>query len=187
MKYALLSFYLLCSLTPTFLAFAEIPKTETSPHVSTTTEVGRIVGQVLVNGKTPLPNHTAVLEVLKEHSLILAIPKQTDAKGHYEFKNIFRSPDFAYAISSEYNGKTFRTDFVSLGNNENQRTLNLAVGASAAEGPPLPSPIRDDEVMETQQHTHDHNGESLGQYKLLAALLSIGAIVYAFARRKRGQ
>lgn len=158
-----------------------------SPHKASAIETGVITGKLLKDGKAPLAGETVVLEIFQGGSLVLAIPKQTDAAGRYEFKNIFQTPEFEYAISSELDGKTYRTDLVSLKKGEKERVLNLTAGAGAKEAAPLPpppplQPPDEEKGHSTEMHRHY---KDTGQYKLLAILLSIGAIGYAIYRRKK--
>lgn len=145
-------------------AQAAPPPGAPSPHEATAP--GRIVGRLTGEGQAPLPGHTVTLEILQGRTLILAIPKQTDERGRYEFKNIFRSPEFSYAVSAEHEGKTYRTPFVSLQARDQELTLDLATG----NGAPEPGP---------------KSGDGLGQYKLLALILSLVAAGLALAGRRK--
>lgn len=164
MRRAAIPAFAIASLLCIAQASAAPPQEEPSPHEASAP--GRIVGRLTGEGQAPLPQHTVTLEILRERTLILAIPKQTDANGRYEFKNIFRSPEFSYAVSAQHEGKTYRTPFVSLSTREEQRTLDLATG----NGAPEPGP---------------KSGDGLGQYKLLALILSLVAAGLALAGRRK--
>lgn len=156
-----------------------------SPHETKAVETGVITGRLLKDGKTPLAGKTVVLEIFQGGGLVLAIPKQTDPSGRYIFKNIFRTPEFEYSVSAGHDGKTYRTDLVTLAREEKERLLDLAVGAGAKEAAPLPpEPPLPDEEHVSGGEMHQHHKDT-GQYKLLAVLLSIGAIGYAIYRRKK--
>ncbi|MBI2341256.1 MAG: hypothetical protein HYU98_00780, partial [Deltaproteobacteria bacterium] len=121
--------------------------TQKAPHEANAVETGVITGTLLKDGKSPLGGHIVTLEILNGHQLILTLPKQTDTKGSYQFKNIFQSPEFSYAVSTEFEGKTYRTNFVSLKEGEKSKKLDIAVGSSAKEGPPLPPPMNGEEIF----------------------------------------
>ena len=119
------------ALTLAMTSFAQ--PAQKPPHEAGAVETGVITGTLLKDGKGPLGEHVVTLEILSGHQLILTLPKKTDAKGAYQFKNIFMSPDFSYAISTEFEGKTYRAGFVSLKNGEKNKQLDLAVGAGEVE------------------------------------------------------
>ncbi len=148
-----------------------------SPHANNQVKTGVIKGALLKDGKNPLPGATVVLEIVQGGNLILTIPKRTDPKGAFQFKNIFMSPEFSYAISSEFEGKRYSTDFVSLTEKEIEKRLDLIVGEGGQESPPLEeSPMN---------KTDAPAKKGFNEYQLLAIILSIGAIAYAFLRRKK--
>ena len=170
-------FYILLSLP----LYAE--PISTSPHQKATVESGIITGTLLKEGREPLAGYEVRLEILQQHNLILSIPKPTDEKGQFQFKNIFQSPDFMYAVSTEYEDMTYRTDFVSLKKGEQVRKLNLIVGKSAKQGPQLP-PTMPEEM--TKPHAKSML-QKIGtdEYKLIAVILSLVAVGYALYRRKK--
>jgi hypothetical protein len=156
------------------------------PHEAGAVETGIITGTLLKDGKSPMGGQIVTLEILNGHQLILTLPKQTDAKGSYQFKNIFMSPDFSYAVSAEFEGKIYRAGFISLKSGEKSKKLDLPVGAGVKEGPSLPPPMNEKRLgddfpnVPTYQHTN-----VLNEYQLLAIILSIGAIGYAVWRRRK--
>ena len=172
-----------------FLSSALSQQPPASPHAKDAAQTGIISGVLLKDGKTPLANYHVRLEIFEGHDLILQIPKLTDSKGAYQFKNIFQTPEFSYSISTEYEKIIYRTDFVSLKHGENLRTLNLAVGQGAKEAPPLPVPIAEEAQAAGPEVEQAHKDVSAGEYKLIAAMLSLGAVVYAVykLRKKRGK
>lgn len=177
----------IASLTLAMTSFAQ--PAQKPPHEAGAVETGVITGTLLKDGKGPLGEHVVTLEILSGHQLILTLPKKTDAKGAYQFKNIFMSPDFSYAISTEFEGKTYRAGFVSLKNGEKNKQLDLAVGAGAKEGIPLPPPIDEEtgQMMGGSEIPHEHGvaKKKLNEYQLLAIILSIGVIGYAVWRKRR--
>lgn len=162
-----------CLVIGSSAVFAQQPAA--SPHEAMKEVSGSIIGRVLADKKDPLPNHFVTLEVFKDNELILSLPKSSDSEGKYKFKNIFRTADFSYVLSSEYNGKTYRTKAVSLGEKENELKLDLYVGAGADEATA-------DAAKKEDTHVHKR---SLNEYQLLAILLSVVVIIYAFYRRRK--
>lgn len=158
--------------------YAAVPE---SPHMEVQAQTGVLTGKLLKDGKTPVPNHTVTLEIINRSALVLAIPKQTDSKGQFEFKNIFQSPEFSYAVSAEYDGKLYRTDFVSLKKGEARRALDLQVGMGAIGAQPIMPP--------SQEAPPDvkppRAAKDLGQYKFLAFVLALGAAGLAFFQRRK--
>lgn len=150
-----------------------------APHGDANLQTGMIKGKLL-EGKKGLAGNTVTLEILQGHDLILTIPKKTDPKGGYQFKNIFMSPDFSYSVSTEYNGKMYRTEFVSLGKNEKEKELDLMVGAGAVEAKPLPMPISEDMQKEPVKVKKGFN-----EYQLLAIILSVCVLGFVFWNRKK--
>ena len=171
--------FLLCSA----VAYAQPMK---PPHDTGSVATGVIAGTLLKDGKTPLVGHTVTLEILSGHNLILTLPKETDVKGAYLFKNIFQSPEFSYAISTSFESKTYRTDFISLKKGEKTHKLNLMVGAGVSEGPSLPPPIDDEKDIQRTggEHTHMHK-RALNEYQMLAIILAVAAVGYAVYQRKK--
>ncbi len=157
------------------------------PH-GTDIATGIITGKLLKDGKPALGGHQVVLEILNGHKVVLTIPKPTDNNGNYQFKNIFKSPEFAYSVSTEFEGKTYRTDFISLGEKDSKKVVDLIVGAGAKEGPALPPPMDEKTMMEgdpgDSEHTCSH-GRKFSDYQLLAIALAIAAVGYAIYQRKR--
>ncbi len=154
---------------------------DNSPHEAMTNVTGVINGTLLEN-KKPITNHLVNLEILEGHQLVLSIPKKTDMKGGYSFKNIFRSKDFSYSISTEYSGKLYRTDFISLGKDEEVRKLNLFVGAGAESGPSLPPPEMGGEIKGGHEDVHK---KPINEYYVLTVLLTLCGIGYAIWQRKK--
>lgn len=172
---AIIIFYIFLVAPQNLLAVDNKP-----PHKEATT--GAITGTLLEGGKAPLAGHPVVLEILQGHQLVLTIPKTTDEKGNYRFKNIFQTKDFSYAISTEYNGKIYRTDFISLEQGVTSRRFDLKVGEGVSTGPELPPPMPtqmpEGEIEGSPEHDHIHK-ESDTEYKFLAAILGLAALGYA--------
>ena len=177
-------FWIASSLT--FLAMASVFAQDVkSPHQGMNEATGVITGKVLKDGKTPLAGATVTLEILRDHRVVLAIPKEADKEGRYQFKNIFKSSEFSYAVSTEFEGKTYRSPFTSLSKNESSKKVDLKVGPGAKEGPPLPPPVDEKTMNETEMGEHAHASKKFSDYQLLAVILAIAAISYAIYQRKK--
>ena len=155
------------------------------PHEGEESETGVITGSLLKDGKVPMPGHMVTLEILKGRQLVLKIPKPTDQNGKFTFKNIFQTPDFKYSVSTELEGKMYRTDFISLKKGESERSLNLVAGTGAKKGPGLPESIPDGGgQMQRGAQPHVHT-KSINEYQLLAIILSLAAIAFAIFQWKK--
>ncbi len=156
-----------------------------APHDSAGT-TGIITGRLLKDGKAVLGGHQVVLEILSGHKVVLTIPKPTDNNGSYQFKNIFKTPEFAYSISTEFEGKIYRTDFISLGEKDSKKVVDLIVGAGAKDGPQLPPPMNEETMKEEGMGEHAHKApKKFTDYQLLAVILAIAAVGYAIYQRKK--
>lgn len=154
-----------------------------SPHKEAETKTGVITGTLLEDNKTKLSNHQVWIEIMRQGELVLTIPKETDLNGRYQFRNIFQSPEFSYAVGTEYKGRVYRTDAVRLKEGETVKRLDLVVGAGAEAIEPPPPPVSEAPLKGRGEYAR----VSTSEYKLLAALLSVGAVGLAFyhARRKK--
>lgn len=152
-----------------------------NPHEGSQKEVGVITGALRVESGNAIPEHAVLLNVFHKDQMVLQIPKKTDSEGKYQFKNIFRSPDFHYIISAEYEGKLYGTKPISLDPKQSLIQLDLNLGnetLSAGGG--------------GEEHKHDEcptckgRKTSINEYQILAILLSVGVIVYLVFFRKKG-
>lgn len=181
MKKILIVLVILSALFATGLQAEE--KKVMTPHEDSGVKTGILTG-TLLKGSEPLGNYQIVLEVLSGHKIILTLPKETDPNGKYLFKNIFQSPEFTYAVSANYEGTVYRSNFVSLAPGENSKTLDLVIKEGET-GPKLPS----DNITAVPAGTGDDGANAdhshialkgFGQYKYLAIILSIAAAALAF-------
>ncbi len=175
------------------LASSVLAQPAKMPH-GTDVATGIITGKLLKDGKTPLASHQVVLEILSGHKVVLTIPKPTDKDGGYQFKNIFKSPEFAYSVSTEFEGKAYRTEFISLGEKDSKKVVDLVVGAGAKESPSLPPPMDEKTIKEGMKEEgmgggeHTCNmGRKFSDYQLLAIFLAIAAVGYAVYQWKRAK
>jgi hypothetical protein len=183
-KASYISSWVVCLILVLFFSINVVA--QETPHEEEAVETGTITGTLLKDSKTPLPGATVILEILRGQQLVLTIPKQTDQKGRYQFKNIFQTPDFSYAISTKLGAKVFRTEFVSLGKDEKSRKLDLVVGAGGKEGQALPSPMPPAAGMSSGQGREPHvHKTGLNEYQMAAIVLSILAAAFAIYQRRK--
>lgn len=172
---------LICVALATFCWGAVFAESETpNPHKEVSKETGVIMGVLSSPNGEALGEHPVSLEVFHNRQPVLKIPKKTDSAGNYQFKNIFRSPDFHYIVSSEYEGKTYSTEPASLGNKESPLLLNLNLGKGSL--------ISKENAADKPDHdcaVCKKKGMPIDEYQALAILLSIGAVCYVVFFRKR--
>jgi len=164
---------------------AEVAK-QVSPHSGQAVETGVIEG-VLKNGNKPLAGAKVMIEVVEMGEVILTLPKTTDEKGAYTFKNIFKTPDFAYSVSTEFEGKVYRAGPVSLKPGESMKRLDLLVGAGQKEAYPVAKSngrATQEDMDMTGAGQEQFKKQPIGEYKVLAAMGAVGAVVFAFWQRK---
>lgn len=152
-----------------------------NPHKSEVASTGVITGTLFDADKKPLGGHKVILEIFHEQNPVLAIPKNTTAKGGYRFKNIFQRSDFSYVITTNYQGAVYRTSAVTLKPGEQKRTVDLTIGtrAKAQAGPPA-QPSHPGHVVAKKR------GWPFDIYQTVAILLSLAAIVYViFVLRRK--
>lgn len=95
---------------------------------------GRFEGQVMFlegEKKKPMAHQTVALMVFQNGERILMLNKQTDEKGRFEFKNIFRDPSFTYAIGSMHEEQVYVLPKLGLLPSEESKTVELVVGAGS--------------------------------------------------------
>lgn len=95
-------------------------------------ETGLIEGQLseLHEGgkKTPFANHTVVIMVFKDGQRILMLDKETDAKGHFTFKNIFTDSAYVYAIGSMIENNVYVMSDLHLKPGEKSLAVDFPIG-----------------------------------------------------------
>lgn len=138
---------------------------------------GIINGKLLKDGKTPLADHPVVLEIISGDQMVLSIPKKTDKNGGYQFKNIFKTGEFAYVISAEVDGRLFKTDFISLKKNESVKTVNLNVGEGFEEESAIQFPS-------AQKMEMKYAKKRFSEYQIFAVIMSLIAIAFAIYQRR---
>jgi hypothetical protein len=103
-------------------------------------EVGRIEGTLLKDGK-PQAGKDVVIQVEQGGQTLLTLPKKTDEKGQFVFKNIFKDPQYHYFLLAEDGGKVYRHGPLQLtGKQESLKTIFALTPEHVVEmgGEPLP-------------------------------------------------
>lgn len=78
---------------------------QTMPHSEM--KVGQFEGTLIKNGK-PQAGKEIVIQVKQGGQVLLTLPKKTDDKGQFVFKNIFKDPQYSYLLMTEDEGKLYR-------------------------------------------------------------------------------
>lgn len=95
MKYLIFLFLFSLSIP----SYAQAPMGE-MPH-ALTKDAGLLRGTLFReenNKKEFIQNEVVALIVFYQGKRVLMLDKKTDSQGHFEFKNIFRDPDYVYAL-----------------------------------------------------------------------------------------
>lgn len=70
-------------------------------------ETGQLEGTLTKDGK-PQAGREIVIQVQQGGQVLLTLPKKTDGKGQFIFKNIFKDPQYSYILLTEDDGKIYR-------------------------------------------------------------------------------
>ncbi len=81
------------------------------PH--TKMDVGQMEGTLSKNGR-PQVGKEIVIQVQQGGQILLTLPKKTDEKGQFVFKNIFKDPQYSYFLLTEDEGRVYRHGPVQL-------------------------------------------------------------------------
>lgn len=121
-----------------FFVFLMIPagvKSQTpavSPHAEEGKETGIIQGvlfSIAENGKRKiLPSHKVTIIISRQGRGVLTLDKETDDKGHFNFKNIFSDPDFSYALGAIFDKKMYVVPDIKLKKGEMSHDVEFRVG-----------------------------------------------------------
>lgn len=112
------------SLSPGMAEAAGLP-----PH--TKMEVGQMEGTLTKDGK-PQAGKEVVIQVQQDGQIILTLPKKTDEKGQFVFKNIFKDPQYSYLLMTEDDGKTYRHGPLQLSGKQDTLKVVFAIKPEAA-------------------------------------------------------
>jgi len=116
------------------IAQAQIPQGDPSAMMQQLfpgMEMGKLTGEVfeLKEGKkSPLSGQEIALIVFQGEDELLKLHKATDTAGVFEFKNIFRDPQFHYVIGTFYQEKMYVYDRISLEKAQETKHVELQVG-----------------------------------------------------------
>lgn len=95
--------------------------------------IGVLQGVLHKDGKS-LPNHLVIIQVRQDGEQVLTLPKTTDAQGRFEFKNIFRDPQFAYTLFTESDGKVYKLPPLTPSAAQEKYSVTFAVGPETLAG-----------------------------------------------------
>lgn len=89
-------------------------------------EVGQLEGTLTKDGK-PQAGKEIVIQVQQGGQTLLSLPKKTDEKGQFVFKNIFKDPQYSYLLLTEDDGKVYRHGPLQLGSKQNSLKVAFAI------------------------------------------------------------
>lgn len=95
--------------------------------------VGVLQGVLQKDGR-PLANHLVIIQVRQGGEQVLTLPKTTDAHGRFEFKNIFRDPQFAYTLFTESDGKVYKLPPLTPTAAQEKYSVTFAIGPETLAG-----------------------------------------------------
>ncbi|PIR19856.1 MAG: hypothetical protein COV45_09395 [Deltaproteobacteria bacterium CG11_big_fil_rev_8_21_14_0_20_47_16] len=130
--------------------------------------VGVLTGVLTKEGK-PLANYPLVIQVQQSGQTVLTLPKNTDANGTFEFKNIFRAPEFSYSVFSEDAGKVYRYGPFAMKDAKLKISFAISAKTEIGEMPSQPKAAASEPVPE--------KGEWV--WYQVVALLMLGAVLGA--------
>lgn len=94
-------------------------------------EVGQLEGTLTKDGK-PQAAKEIVIQVMQGEQVLLTLPKKTDEKGQFVFKNIFKDPQYSYILLTEDDGKVYRHGPLQLTGKQNVLKVVFAIKPEAA-------------------------------------------------------
>lgn len=165
-------------------SFAHAMPPTQSPHEKQIMDTGIITGALLSEPNKPISNQDVILEVYERGNLILSLPKKTDTKGVYQFKNIFQTPDFTYSISANIDGNLYRTSTVSLSKDEKTKKMDLVINQQTIVNTAATTGKTEEEHSKNCPTCASHSPK-IDEYKIVAIILSLLAIGYAIYLKKK--
>lgn len=93
-------------------------------------EVGQLEGTLTKNGK-PQAGKEIVIQVQQGGQVLLTLPKKTDEKGQFIFKNIFKDPQYSYTLMTEDEGKVYRHGPLQLTGKQTSLKVAFAIKPDA--------------------------------------------------------
>ncbi len=134
-----------------------------------------VLSGVLKKDGQPLANHLVIIQVRQGGEQVLTLPKTTDAQGQFEFKNIFRDPQFAYTLFSESDGKVYKLPPLTPSAAREKYAVTFEIGPatlagelSASETMPANSPRMNEPVKQAGEWQW---------HQLSAIFLSCGVLI----------
>lgn len=122
-------------LLQTMTAVAMPTASKDAPHDMDIKDAGIITGTIFSTdekgGKKPLVGQKVSIVIYKDGQQVLVLEKQTDQKGKFEFKNIFKDPTFAYDFVTVYNEALFVYPHVHLKPEEKMKEIDFEVGENS--------------------------------------------------------
>ncbi len=181
---ALLALLMLFISTTLFAADAPQGMAEAAgmpPHSKA--QVGEIHGTLVKDGK-PQANKQVRIQVQQDGQILLELPKQTDAKGDFVFKNIFKDPKFSYIILTEDEGKTFHNGPIQLSPKQDVATIKFEITPDKmVEMNAEPMPASSPRAMPQAKAPQQWQNQQMTSIVLSAIVLIL--LAFAFGRYQR--
>lgn len=154
------------------------------PEMAGKMQVGEIRGTLIKEGK-PQSGQQVVIQVQQNGQTLLTLPKTTDAKGEFIFKNIFRDPQYSYTLLAEAAGVVYRNGPLHLsGKQEVLKVRFELVPKNAVDMAAEPLPPESPRM----EHSHEKVAGQWQQQQLTSIILSamvLIALAYAAGRYQR--
>lgn len=151
------------------------------PH--TQMDVGQLEGTLTKDGK-PQGGKEIVIQVQQGGQTLLTLPKKTDEKGQFVFKNIFKDPQYSYILLTEDGGKVYRHGPLQLSGKQNALKVAFAIRPeNAVEMNAQPMPPESPRMMS--------QGKAPGQWQqqqtvtIVLAGLVLAIMAYALGRYQK--
>lgn len=116
------------------------PSTMIPPHAQQGVATGIIEGEVFYRDpdKKLLTNEKVVMLVKRGEEQVLILSKQTDEKGFFQFKNIFKDPLFTYSFAVIFKEQLYVIPHLSLGGDEGRKFVSFEVGPTSPYAAQMP-------------------------------------------------
>lgn len=123
--------FLFCVFLP-LSALAQTSTVPTSPHTSSSERSGFFEGFLFTknenNEKAGVSNHPVTIIIYQNNQQVLTIDKNTDSLGRFTFKNIIKTPDFAYEFGTVYQNNIYIYSKTRLRPTETTKNIDFFVG-----------------------------------------------------------
>lgn len=151
------------------------------PH--TRMDVGQLEGTLTKNGR-PQAGKEIVIQVQQGGQTLLTLPKKTDEKGQFIFKNIFRDPQYSYILLTEDEGRVYHYGPVQLTGKQDTLKVAFAIAPeNAVEMNAAPMPPESPRMMPHEKAPAQWQSQQM--VSIVLACLVLVVMAYALGRYRK--